>query len=148
MSLTAYQPRRFALVVDGQSLASLRGLTPTDIHALVNYHLADLQRLFDMVVSGVKLDETQTDTLLMGLLSEMPGLVANIIALAADEPTGAATVEQYPAAVQLEALQQIANMTFTEAMPIKKAVEVVVALLSRKSALKTAISKTLKKKTN
>lgn len=136
MSLSDYRPATHPLVVGGQALATLRGLNTQDLTTLIHTHIDDLEALGELAHLGRPLNDEEWQALLMAGLSQFPGLVANAIALAADEPHSAPTVMKMPMAVQLEALHAITQLTFTEGISVKKFQELVVALLANVKKMK------------
>lgn len=146
MALADYQPRRHQLVVDGQPLCTLRGLTTPDIAVLVEAHHPDLLALMDLINVGRALEDGELMTITVSLLQHAPGVAANIIAIASDEPTSGPVAEKLPFPVQLEALQAIGDMTFTEAASVKKTLGVIAALLQKTNVKKMGTTKTAKKK--
>lgn len=64
--------------------------------------------------------EVNTPALIIAALDKFPGLVAKLIALAANEPGTEDTIRKMPFPVQTEALVAVAELTFTEADALKK----------------------------
>lgn len=116
MSLADYQPLRSVVTFGGGEL-SVRGLSLDDVAVLMNQHLVDLEKLFDLYDGSVREDVKvlATAQFAIGLTREAPALVANVIALACDEPGAVANARKLPMPVQVEAIKAIATLTFAEA---------------------------------
>ena len=111
----------------------VRGLSVADIALLAGNHRADIDRLIDSVagtVNGDKSDESVlNESVLERALSECPVLFATAIACANDEPDQWQLALQLPFPVQLDAVMQIARLTFEEAGGIKKCLENLVSAM-------------------
>lgn len=130
MGLNNYTPERHEFVLKGGSF-HVRGLSLEDVSRLVNHHLPDLEALFDLFSSGQLDSDSNLRPLVMSLVREAPGLAANLIALASDEPDSAKQAATLPAPVQIDAILKIGDMTFSEVGGIKKGMEGIAALLKR-----------------
>lgn len=136
MGLKNYKPRRHEFALgDGQAL-SVRGLSLEDISMLVQHHLPDLEELFDLFSTIAEQTDDQFETVVVNLLQRAPGLAANIIALAADEPDAPKEAAMLPAPLQLEILLKVGNFTFEEVGGVKKGMESIAALLKKTNANK------------
>ena len=136
MGLKNYKPRRHEFDLgDGQTL-SVRGLSLNDISVLVEHHLPDLESLFDMFSDATAQSDAQFEAMVVNLLQRAPGLAANIIAVAADEPDEPQAAEMLPAPLQVNILLKIGTFTFEEVGGVKKGMEGIVALLSKMKAKK------------
>ncbi len=95
----------------------VRGLSLDDVAVLMNQHLGDLEKLFDLYEGTVREDTKvlATAQFAIGLTRDAPALVANIIAMAADEPHAVNKARLLPMPVQVEAIKAIASLTFHEA---------------------------------
>jgi hypothetical protein len=130
MPLAGYQPARREIKVGAESF-HVRGLGLTDISVLVREHFPDLDAVFDLFQSGFDgMDAEQIQNLAMVVVSQAPGLAANIIATAAGEGD-ASDAEQLPAPVQIKALVDIGDLTFQDVGGPKKGLELVMALLQK-----------------
>lgn len=111
---------------------SVRGLALADLIAMVEHSREALSDLFDRLVvqgdGGPQLSLEQAGTLGGTLLAESPAIAALIIATAAGPVTDEAlqVAAALPVAVQVAALEAIAEQTFTSEMPPKKVLEIVV----------------------
>lgn len=99
-----------------------------DIATLVHTHMPDLDAVFDLF-SGIEVQSAeQLQPLLTVIVSQAPGLAANVIALAAGE--GDATdAAKLPAPLQVKVLMEIGTLTFAEVGGVGKAWETVAGLL-------------------
>ena len=108
-------------VSDGQTL-TVRGLSFTDISEIFRDHAMVLEGLYQKHI--VDNDEMPpADQLARALMSEAPGVVAQIIAHANDEPESSEIVERLPALVQANALAEVAVLTFRSEAEVKELLE-------------------------
>lgn len=145
MALRAYTPERREVKAEGQVLGEVRGLSLEAIGVLVREHMPDLEAivdLFDQKDGAKALGAQDWMTLALPLVTQAPGLVANVIALAGEEPQAAPDVMGWPASAQLSALVNIFQLTFSEIGEVKKAWEIVAAL-RRQAKATTGNTKTL-----
>lgn len=107
---------------------TVRGLSPLDAFGLYQRHAGELSALFEQFRSQAEAGAI-TDPAAFGaeLLSGAPQIMAEIVASASDcDPQGEdwpvvmATTLRLPASVQLDALQKVADLTFTSEMPAPK----------------------------
>ena len=144
MPLAGYQPARREISFGAESF-HVKGLALTEISVLVREHFPDLDAVFDLFQSGLQgMDAQQFQSMALMVVSQAPGLAANIIALAAGEGT-AEDAAQLPAPVQIKALVEIGDLTFKDVGGPKKAMELITALL-RKTEVTKAITKARAKK--
>lgn len=136
MSLANYRHATYELKAGDQVVASLRGLTSQDVGILIRTHLEDLDALGDLTNLGRPLTNEEWLNLGISVITQFPGLMANVIALAADEPHSAPNVMNMPMPLQLDAVQNIVRLTFTEGITVKKLVELVTALQTKVKGLK------------
>lgn len=110
----------------GQPVIDVRGLSFVDISLLINAHRADMEKLWALYNEFAKKEGADTlgDALVMRygleLLNEAPGILANIIAVAADEPDRVTDISRLPATVQIDALVAIGRMTIEDFGGVKK----------------------------
>jgi len=147
MALADFQAERRSVMVNGKALFNVEGLSLDTLALLVSTHMPDLEYVFGIVVHGEKAGENfqqQIARVAMGLASQAPGLVANIIAICSGEMVGKEnpeaeainaelikTARRLPFPAQVQALEHIGAMTFEEAGGVKKAIESLMNLLAR-----------------
>lgn len=109
-------PKVEVKVAEGSKFA-VRGLSTSDIEHLVRAHGSDLRGLFTELMTGKMeaLKSGEMGPVLNQLIGRVPGLVVDLIALAADAEDAAdrATVKKLPTAVQMDALVKIATLTLS-----------------------------------
>lgn len=136
MPLVEYTPPRRAITAnEGQVLGEVQGLSLEHVAVLVREHLPDLEAVADLFQQGGGVEAFSVQDwkkLALPFITQAPGLVANVIAVAANEPKAAPTVQSWPMSMQLRALVDIFDLSFAEIGEVKKAVELVVALLKAK----------------
>ncbi|MNL08550.1 hypothetical protein D3C87_1292770 [compost metagenome] len=79
------------------------------------------------------------DTLAPIMMTHAPGLVANVIALAAGLPEEAPLVEKMSAPRQVEMLIAVGDLTFEEVGGVKKCMEMVSGLMQKMMGQKIAL---------
>ena len=118
MLLADYTPERVAIKdYKGVPRMEVRGLSLDDVSLLIRSHLADLQRLYDMLNGGDVADAFKlliTDGFILKLLTDFPELAARMIAVAADEPGATANARRLPLPLQIMAIQAIMRLTFED----------------------------------
>lgn len=122
MSLSEFKPDTLEVKTKKVSF-EVRGLSFIDLSSLLRTHLNDLESLFTLyekdsaagAVSNMAMARYATS-----LIREAPGLVAHIIALAADEPEMVNNAARLPLLAQTDALQKIGKLTFEEVGGVKK----------------------------
>jgi hypothetical protein len=145
MALADFQPASHEVKLQGGSFRVM-GLSLTSISRLVEYHLDDLEALFNFLKNADKIKaDADMRPIALALVQHAPGLVANIIALAAGEPDSAKQAEQIPAPIQVDLLMKIGDLTFTEAGGVKKSLEMVATLLGEMRAAKPTLMETVAK---
>lgn len=130
MPLAGYQPEQRVIPINASNSFTVRGLGLNDIAVLVREHFPDLHTLFDLFNTVGDLEPERLRPLIISVVSQAPGFAANVIALAAGEGD-ASDAERLPIPVQIQALMDIGQLTFTDVGGIKKAMEVVAALLKK-----------------
>lgn len=117
-----------ALVKVADSGFTVRGLSPADALGLYYRHAGELSNLFEQFAGKVRagLDVADGDVLQAGIsmVNGAPQIMAEIIALGSEsDPTGpdwdadVGVALRLPAAVQIDALQKIAELSFSSDMP-------------------------------
>lgn len=145
MPLVGYQQERRTIALSGGNSFTVRGLSLSDLSVLIREYYEDLSALVDLF-DGKKMTMQDWSPIVLPLVSQAPGLSASIIALASDEGTAAIpSILQLPAPVQIKALTDIGDLTFTEVGGVGKAVELVAGLLKKTQMDQKA--KTIKRKT-
>lgn len=130
MALSDYVPARSVVSFKGGEF-SVRGLALDDIAVLMRNHLSDINALVDVFGKDVT-DEAAIGAVAqhaIALIREAPGLVANLIALASDEPDSVDHARRLLMPVQVRAIEEIAKLTFEEAGGPKKFFESLMVLL-------------------
>lgn len=127
MSLADYAPEIEEITIParhGKKAGSfnVRGLSFHDISKIIRVHYHDLDGLFDLYqkTAGEDLTAIATGRFAVSLVSDAPGLVAHVIALAADEEAELEKVQTLPLLVQFDALKKIAGLTFSDVEEVKK----------------------------
>lgn len=128
MPLAGYQPERRKIVLAGDNHFFVRGLSLTDLAVLIREHMPDMDAVFELFQSLDTLKPEELTPLILSVTSQAPGLAANVIALAAGEGD-ASDAERLPAPVQVQAILEIAHLTFTEVGGVGKAMEMIADLL-------------------
>ncbi len=101
---------------------------------LIREHFPDLDAIVDLVSDFGSITTADMQPLVAAMVSQTPGLAVNIIALAAGEGD-AADAEKLPGPVQMKALLDIGELTFTDVGGVGKAWETVAALLRSKEVM-------------
>lgn len=145
MSLKDYQvpTRTVPLGLEGQSV-KLTGLSLEGIAILIREHQPDLEGIYAMFVEAEKLSDGDWLKMAAAIAAQAPGLVANIIAVSADEPDSAPVVMKMPIPLQVELLIAAGEMTFTEPGSVKKTWQMVMGLFAMTGSPKTIPLKTRK----
>jgi hypothetical protein len=123
MSLREYVVGCRTINLPNDKKMSVRSFGFDDIqYLLVNKHgLIDtaLKLFGESGFNGDSADPQQVREFGVSLLAALPELVAELIAIAADEPDMGDKARRLPAPVQLEALMAIYELTFTEPDSVK-----------------------------
>jgi hypothetical protein len=103
----------------------VRGLSPADIAQIMEDDGGHgLSLLYGRLTNDAKSPEDVVE-IGMAILTELPDLMAHIIARAGDQPDEWKTVLGFALGDQLELLQAIAELTFRSASVTKKVMEIV-----------------------
>lgn len=130
--LRDYQLPTIDVALSESATFPVRGLAVEDISRLVQRHAPALQLAFNKFLamrSDDSLKESTLADLLSMFLSDFPDAVADVIALAADEPAQAEKVRKLPFGVQFAALEAVAVLTFTSEAEVKKTIETITRAL-------------------
>lgn len=111
-------PKRHRIELGDEGHLELRGLSATDIQAIIRdgyVHLAPLvERFAASSADNAPIDAEFDGELIRAVLIRTPEFLAHAIALAADVPDEVDSVRQLPLDVQLAAIEAIGRMTFTQ----------------------------------
>ncbi|MDX0622904.1 hypothetical protein GOD54_23680 [Sinorhizobium medicae] len=120
-------------VTPGSSFA-VRGLSTADIEHLVRLHGTALRELFTQYMSGdrKKIKATEMLPILKDVVSKVPALVVDVIALGADaDEDDIKVLKKLSSGVQLNALSKIAGMTLNVEGDLGNVLETVIQLLGK-----------------
>lgn len=131
-------------VADGESF-TVRGISPADALGIYFRHAGELSALYDEFAEQTKKkgEPASVDVRNIGenMVAGSPRVLAEIIAVAADgDPQGdefeadVAVALKFSVGVQMDALEKIAELTFTPAMPPGKFLAVVIRLAGSATA--------------
>jgi hypothetical protein len=121
----------------------VRGLSPNDALGLYSRHAGQLSALFDEFSGKVKAEQpVEANDFGAALLGGAPRLLAEVIAIANGGDPGrpeeweadVAQALRFPAGVQMDALQKVADLTFSSDMPPPKFFGLVLALAQSATA--------------
>ncbi len=143
MPLAGFQPETRVIQLAGDNSFHVKGLSLNDIAVLLREHFPDLDVLVEMFQDFENVTRDQLNPLILALISQAPGFVSNVIALAAGEGDSS-DAEKLPGPVQVKALLAIGELTFTEVGGVGKAMEMVAGLLTKTDMTKK-FTKALKK---
>ena len=137
MALSDYPPVRRAVQLPGGESFDIRGLALEDVATLIQNHLPDLDSLVNVFVEqSNKSNDERTDIEVenivrhaVGAVRTAPALVAHTIALACDEPDSVDQARSLPLPVQVQAIREIVDLTFSEAGGPKKFLESLMFLI-------------------
>lgn len=113
--------RKRKIEFDGGDV-EIRAISLQDVSILLDAHQFTIDRIATMLASRGDLDMNNTQVIVdtvMEAVRESPLLVANLIALCADESELQGIAAQLPLPVQVEILQGIADQTFKDEAAVK-----------------------------
>jgi hypothetical protein len=139
MPLAGYQPETRTVQIGPQNTMVVRGISLTDLAVLIREHMPDMDAVFDLFKSVDTMKVEDLQPLILTVVTQAPGLAANVIALAAGEGD-ASDAAKLPMPVQVAALLGIGSLTFTEVGGVGKFTEMVAALLKTKTMSKVLTS--------
>lgn len=121
----------------------VEGLSFESFAVLVRTHLSDLEALFALFADVETMTGEDVEKLALATIEQAPGFAANVIALAAGEPTAAPAAAKMPFPLQVQVLVDIAELTFSEVGGVKKFLPTVLRLLGapEMTAVKAALTK-------
>lgn len=145
MALSDYTPDTEEVIVRGNGKRkshtfNVRGLSFHDISKIIRVHYHDLDGLFDIyqTAAGEDFSAIAAGQFAIKLVSDAPGLVAHVIALAADEEEHLEVVQKLPILCQFDALKKIAVLTFSDVEEAKKMLAQVMAQVEELNGKKPA----------
>lgn len=114
----------------------LRGLSTNDLKILINMHRDVAATLFSKVV-GIKSGDSQVgdflgdiDQIVLMVVDEFPHVLADFIALAAEDIDNSEAYLALPVIAQFEAIGAICRLTFGEDEALKKLLATVTKLMA------------------
>lgn len=128
MALSDFAHKRKTILFDGGEF-EVRAISLPDVAGLVTRNQDSIDRVAALIEAqkivygsgDVSVSETRVGAeLILSLIRESPFLVADLISCCAEEPNGWEAAYNLPLPVQVEALQAIADLTFADAMALKK----------------------------
>lgn len=116
MALADYTPPSVVIESDGKPLMKVRGLSLEDVAILVRVHMDDLQKMYEIIQdnragSADFLADMVQETVMLKLLSDLPILAGQLIAMAADEPDLSDAARRLPIGLQLKSIMEIMRLT-------------------------------------
>ena len=139
MPLAGYTPDTREVAIGRDVTIHIRGLSLSSVAVLIREHFPDLDAILDLIQSNGSFDISEMQPLAVAVVSQAPGLAANVIALAAGEGT-ARDAERIPGPTQITLLLQIAELTFAGVGGGGKAWETIAALL-KTTKMRQALTK-------
>lgn len=120
-------------VVVGSGSFAVRGLSTSDIEALVRLHGSDLRSIFKEFVTG-ELSSTQLSDMtpvLREVAARVPAAIVDVIYLAADgkDDEDRESIRRFSTGIQIDALGKIAALTLSTEGDMGKALETVIKVL-------------------
>lgn len=137
MGLRDYVPATAKIDLPGGDHFVVRGLALNDISVLLRNHYAAAQDLFDKYIGQASLavakqtlpdagfDEPDNGALIRKALEIAPNMIAESVALAADEPELVAQVRTLPLLTQVEAVEAVVRLTLEAEGGMEKLIETV-----------------------
>lgn len=109
-----------ATISRGKSSFEVRGFSASDLERLIVHNRNSVQLIFNLaethgINSTKDLNENNLRSLVSGVMENFPTLIANVVAIASDEPEKWEKVLKLPVEVQLDAINKIAGLTFGDA---------------------------------
>lgn len=128
MGLHDYQLPTERVDIDAKNHFTVRGVSFEDITKLVNKHGPVCVLIYTKFTESKGKHGLRPETIgqLISLaMGQFPDAVAEMIAIAAEEPETVSTVQRLPLGIQLDAIEKIVRLTFTGEADVKKLVETV-----------------------
>ena len=123
-----------AVRVDDEQSFDVRGLSFADILSVFQKNTVQTRALFREVVGGLSESGLTADSIMAvasKAATEVPEVVAALVAHAADQPENADTVLRLPMLVQLNAIEKVIALTFTSEAELEKLVEIVTSVAGK-----------------
>lgn len=120
--LKDYIAAKRTILYEGGSF-EVRGVSLPDVAAMITGHREAVDRIATVirVRDQLNLDDlTAVIEIMIDVIKESPYLAADIICSCADEPDAYASAFRLPLTVQIEALRTIGELTFADAVALKK----------------------------
>lgn len=120
--LKDYVAAKRTILYEGGSF-EVRGVSLPDVAAMITGHREAVDRIATVirVRDQLNLDDlTAMIEIMIDVIKESPYLAADIICSCADEPDAYASAFRLPLTVQIEALRTIGELTFADAVALKK----------------------------
>lgn len=127
MDLSALAAQTASIPTPSGNLA-VRGLGLSDISRLVQNYRSDLEGAFEKVSQAAE-SAVEDDGFIAGLLEQAPDLVAEIIALATDQPHKAKDAAKLPLSLQVAILEKAGELTFVGEGGVGKTLEIVINMI-------------------
>lgn len=136
MALSDFQPDTITISVGKKTTFDVRGLSFIDLSSIMRTHFNDLEHLFEIYEkeAGQDINNMAMARYATALISDAPGLVAHLIALAADEPEMVDRAHRLPLLTQVDALRAIGKLTFEEVGGVKKLIGMIADLANELKA--------------
>lgn len=139
MPLAGYTPEVRDIPLGRGNSFQVQGLSLSNLAVLIREHFPDLDAIADLLKVGDSFNVSALQPILLSLVSQMPGLAANIIAVAAGEGD-ASDAAKLSGPLQVKALTEICELTFAEVGGVGKGWGMLAALLKTEAG-KQALSK-------
>jgi len=143
MPLAGYTPEVREIPLGRGNSFQVQGLSLSSLAVLIREHFPDLDAIADLFKVGNSFDVNALQPIVLSVVSQMPGLAANIIAVAAGEGD-ASDAAKLPGPLQVKSLMEICELTFAEVGGVGKGWGMLAALLKTEPG-KQALS-TIKKR--
>jgi hypothetical protein len=136
MPLSAYRSKRETVDFPGGSF-EVRGISLPDVALLISLHEYAINQIVEIVQSKAEMFGSENETmvreavteLVSSLIRESPILVANLIAICADEEDQMDAAGKLPITVQIDALTKISSLSFKDMASLKKLADDVMKLI-------------------
>lgn len=147
LGLGDYKPKRRGVVIDDEITFNVRGLGLKDVTHIFEYHEGAIEDIWLQFKAreGLEFSETVMLETIKNVINSTPGVVATIIALAADDLSvdSLMAAASLPLPVQMEAIETIGELTFRDLAGAKKFVAAIQKMLAGLSQSGKRIAATL-----